>query len=103
MLLNLLRVEGANPEYMIQRSFYQFQQDKYCIYLITVVIVMLIMNRTTLQMKEKKKNIEEQISKMDNIVELIEIPKGMSFPKGLDINQGIADYYITKHDMDKLE
>lgn len=28
MLLNLLRVEGANPEYMIQRSFYQFQQDK---------------------------------------------------------------------------
>ena len=28
MLLNLLRFEGADPEYLIQRSFYQFQCDK---------------------------------------------------------------------------
>jgi len=28
MLLNLLRVEGADPDYMIQRSFHQFQKDR---------------------------------------------------------------------------
>ena len=28
MLLNLLRFEGADPEYLIKRSFYQFQCDK---------------------------------------------------------------------------
>lgn len=28
MLLNLLRFEGADPEYLIRRSFYQFQEDK---------------------------------------------------------------------------
>jgi ATP-dependent RNA helicase DOB1 len=28
MLLNLLRFEGADPEFLIRRSFYQFQQDK---------------------------------------------------------------------------
>eukprot|EP00281_Chroomonas_sp_CCMP1168_P026083 CAMPEP_0206231902 /NCGR_PEP_ID=MMETSP0047_2-20121206/11100_1 /ASSEMBLY_ACC=CAM_ASM_000192 /TAXON_ID=195065 /ORGANISM="Chroomonas mesostigmatica_cf, Strain CCMP1168" /LENGTH=665 /DNA_ID=CAMNT_0053655543 /DNA_START=40 /DNA_END=2037 /DNA_ORIENTATION=- len=28
MLLNLLRFEGADPEFLIQRSFYQFQEDK---------------------------------------------------------------------------
>ena len=27
MVLNLLRVEGVNPEYMIERSFFQFQQQ----------------------------------------------------------------------------
>lgn len=27
MLLNLLRVENANPEYMITRSFYQYQNQ----------------------------------------------------------------------------
>lgn len=27
MLLNLLRVENANPEYMISRSFYQYQNQ----------------------------------------------------------------------------
>lgn len=25
MVLNLLRVEGVNPEFMLERSFYQFQ------------------------------------------------------------------------------
>ena len=25
MVLNLLRVEGINPEYMLEKSFYQFQ------------------------------------------------------------------------------
>jgi ATP-dependent RNA helicase DOB1 len=28
MLLNLMRVEGAHPDYMVQRSLYQFQKDK---------------------------------------------------------------------------
>ncbi|KAJ1469730.1 hypothetical protein T484DRAFT_1850613 [Baffinella frigidus] len=28
MLLNLLRFEGGDPEYLIRRSFFQFQQDK---------------------------------------------------------------------------
>lgn len=29
MLLNLLRVEGVDPEYLIKKSFHQFQSDKY--------------------------------------------------------------------------
>jgi len=28
MLLNLMRVEGADPEHVIKRSFYQFQHDR---------------------------------------------------------------------------
>ncbi len=28
MLLNLLRVEGVDPEYLIKKSFHQFQSDK---------------------------------------------------------------------------
>ena len=28
MLLNLLRVEGADPEYVMARSFRQFQQNR---------------------------------------------------------------------------
>merc|ERR1719487_954021 len=28
MLLNLMRVEGAHPDYMVQRSLFQFQKDK---------------------------------------------------------------------------
>lgn len=27
MVLNLLRVEGINPEYMLERSFFQFQNQ----------------------------------------------------------------------------
>jgi len=27
MVLNLLRVEGINPEYMLERSFFQFQNN----------------------------------------------------------------------------
>ena len=27
MVLNLLRVEEINPEYMLERSFYQFQNN----------------------------------------------------------------------------
>lgn len=29
MLLNLMRVEGINPEYMIERSFFQFQNQAF--------------------------------------------------------------------------
>jgi len=27
MILNLMRVEGINPEYLLERSFFQFQNN----------------------------------------------------------------------------
>ncbi|OII76987.1 DEAD DEAH box helicase family protein [Cryptosporidium andersoni] len=48
MLLNLLRLEGADPEYMIQRSFSQF-----------------LKRRKTVSLSEEKKRIEKILSKYD--------------------------------------
>jgi ATP-dependent RNA helicase DOB1 len=46
MVLNLLRVEEINPEYMLERSFYQFQNyaaipdlfDSECLYFIVLIL-----------------------------------------------------------------
>ena len=45
MLLNLMRIEDSNPEYMIKRSFHQFQND-----------------RAAPEMSKKKKEIKQKLS-----------------------------------------
>lgn len=59
--------------------------------------------RATLQIEEKIKRIEEKLSEMSDITKLIDIPDGVSLPRNIDINQSIAEYYSTKHDMEELE
>lgn len=50
MLINLLRLEGANPDYMIQRSFHQFQKD-----------------REALALYDQKKDLEEDLAKVQDL------------------------------------
>jgi len=50
MLLNLLRIEGANPDYMIQRSFHQFQKD-----------------RDAMDIQEKRRDLETQLSAIEDL------------------------------------
>jgi len=75
MLLNLMRVEGADPEYMIQRSFYQFQRDK-----------------RALGIQELCKKLKEEAEGMEDIVPLIEMPEGVALPD-IDVNRSVAEYH----------
>merc|ERR1719230_856803 len=50
MLINLLRLEGANPDYMIQRSFHQFQKD-----------------RDALEIQEKKRDLESELTRIEDL------------------------------------
>lgn len=52
-------------------------------------------------MEEKKKQIEAEVSKIDDITQAIDIPEGISLPK--DVNQLISEYYSIKHEMGKLQ
>ena len=41
MLLNLMRVEGADPEHVIKRSFYQFQHDRFAPNIVTALHLLI--------------------------------------------------------------
>lgn len=53
MVLNLLRVEEINPEYMLERSFYQFQNqtnipilhESKCIFYLFLINIITIQNK----------------------------------------------------------
>lgn len=55
MLLNLLRMEGGDPEYMIERSFHQFQRDKHI-----------------LALKEEYDSLTKRIKDYDDICSFVE-------------------------------
>jgi len=76
MLLNLLRVEGADPDYMIQRSFHQFQKD-----------------RAALEVQEQKRDLEAELGRIEDLKAVVEDDTKYSF----NVDEAIADYfYITK-------
>lgn len=54
-------------------------------------------------MEERKKEVTAKVSEMDDVSTLIPLPKGVSYLKGIDVNQCTAEYYGTKHDIDKLK
>jgi len=70
MLLNLMRVEGANPDYMIQRSLHQFQKDK---------------NASTLD--DEKAVLEKEVSEASSIA---------TEDHGFDADAAIADFFHMK-------
>jgi len=70
MLLNLMRVEGANPDYMIQRSLHQFQKDK---------------SASTLD--DEKAILEKEVSQSASIA---------TEEHGFDADAAIADYFHVK-------
>eukprot|EP01071_Lankesteria_metandrocarpae_P009610 Lankesteria_metandrocarpae@DN5225_c0_g1_i3.p1 len=73
MLMNLLRVEGANADYMINRSFHQFQRDK-----------------QSLSLEEEEKRVELQLQDYDDVAHLVD--------KTLHISSASADVADIKSD-----
>jgi len=83
MLLNLLRVEGADPDYMIQRSFHQFQKDK-----------------DVMAVQDKKKDLETELAKIDDLHTVVQDDAKYDF----SVDEAIADYYyLTKELVKKKE
>uniref|UniRef100_A0A914W8B0 Superkiller viralicidic activity 2-like 2 n=1 Tax=Plectus sambesii TaxID=2011161 RepID=A0A914W8B0_9BILA len=82
MVLNLLRVEGINPEYMLERSFYQFQNY--------AALPELYANVKRLEMKCDDFNIENELEvagyyQMEKQIEMLrgELRKIINKPKHL--------------------
>lgn len=69
MLLNSMRIEDTDPEYIIRRSFHQFQNDK----------AIPDMNKKLVELKEELSNITIQNEKV--------------FAEIYDLNQQIKNVY----------
>lgn len=80
MLLNLLRIEGANPDYMIQRSFHQFQKD-----------------RDAMEIQEKKRDYEAQLTAIEDLRAVVQDDQKYTF----SIDECIADYYYLTKEIEK--
>lgn len=80
MLINLLRLEGADPDYMIQRSFHQFQKDK-----------------NALEVQSQKKDLETQLANIEDIRGAINDDTKYAF----NVDEAIADYYYVTKELDK--
>lgn len=80
MLLNLLRIEGADPDYMIQRSFHQFQKDK-----------------QALEIQDTKRDLESQLSNIDDLRSVLKDDAEYDF----NTDEAIADYYYISKELDK--
>eukprot|EP00929_Paragymnodinium_shiwhaense_P079590 TRINITY_DN4148_c0_g1_i1.p1 TRINITY_DN4148_c0_g1~~TRINITY_DN4148_c0_g1_i1.p1 ORF type:complete len:1051 (-),score=311.45 TRINITY_DN4148_c0_g1_i1:306-3458(-) len=80
MLLNLLRVEGADPDYMIQRSFHQFQKD-----------------RDAMVIQDQKKDLEGQLAAIEDIRTAVKDDTKYSF----NVDEAIADYYYLAKEQEK--
>jgi len=80
MLLNLLRIEGANPDYMIQRSFHQFQKD-----------------RDAMDIQEQRRDLETQLAGIEDLRSVVKDDEKYSF----SVDEAIADYYYLTKEMDR--
>mmetsp|Transcript_95298 Transcript_95298/g.208402 ORF Transcript_95298/g.208402 Transcript_95298/m.208402 type:complete len:1043 (+) Transcript_95298:202-3330(+) len=81
MLINLLRLEGADPDYMIQRSFHQFQKD-----------------RDSLTLQDEKKDLEVELSKIEDLRQVVKDSNSYSF----DLDEVVADHYYLINELAKL-
>eukprot|EP00914_Ancora_sagittata_P008302 GHVO01016259.1.p1 GENE.GHVO01016259.1~~GHVO01016259.1.p1 ORF type:complete len:503 (+),score=110.31 GHVO01016259.1:1-1509(+) len=84
MLLNLIRVEGFDPEYMIERSFFQFQK-----------------NKASLALETELKESENGIRAFGTLMEKVNVPKGVELPEG-DIDEIMAEHYAYEFDIRHL-
>eukprot|EP00928_Gymnodinium_smaydae_P020163 TRINITY_DN17797_c0_g1_i1.p1 TRINITY_DN17797_c0_g1~~TRINITY_DN17797_c0_g1_i1.p1 ORF type:complete len:584 (-),score=183.46 TRINITY_DN17797_c0_g1_i1:136-1887(-) len=80
MLLNLMRVEGADPDYMIQRSFHQFQKDK-----------------DALEVQEKKRSLETELAAVEDLRAVVKDDTKYNF----NVDEEIADYYYITKELEK--
>lgn len=79
MLLNLLRMEGGDPDYMIQRSFFQFQRD-----------------RSTLAIKEEKEATQNLLQERSDIAKIVGDQEKVDF----DPVASTAEYYFKQCELD---
>jgi len=80
MLLNLLRIEGANPDYMIQRSFHQFQKD-----------------RDAMDVQEKRRDLETQLAGIEDLRSVVKDDQKYAF----SVDEAIADYYYLTKELER--
>lgn len=80
MLLNLLRIEGANPDYMIQRSFHQFQKD-----------------RDAMAIQEQRRDLETQLAQIEDLRSVVQDDQKYEF----SVDEAIADYYYLTKELDR--
>lgn len=80
MLLNLMRVEGADPDYMIQRSFHQFQKD-----------------RQSIGIQEKKKALEVQLSAIEDLASAVKDDATYEF----SVDEATADYFFLAKEKER--
>jgi len=80
MLLNLIRIEGTSPDYMIQRSFHQFQKD-----------------RDALAMHEKRRDLETELSSIDDLRAVVKDDTMYTF----NVDEAIADYYYLDKELER--
>jgi len=88
MLLNLLRVEGVDPEYLIKKSFHQFQSDK-CVGSLLPVFLYLafFFLHRLLPMKEKR---------------LAELEKKVEQEMVIEGEEAVEEYYLLREQLQKL-
>eukprot|EP00933_Yihiella_yeosuensis_P061634 TRINITY_DN64474_c0_g1_i1.p1 TRINITY_DN64474_c0_g1~~TRINITY_DN64474_c0_g1_i1.p1 ORF type:complete len:741 (+),score=201.03 TRINITY_DN64474_c0_g1_i1:328-2223(+) len=80
MLINLLRLEGADPDYMIQRSFHQFQKDK-----------------GALEVQNEKRDLETQLANIEDL----RSATGDGDDYAFNVDESIADYYYIAKELEK--
>ena len=87
MVLNLLRVEGINPEFMLERSFYQFQHFS-----------------TIPALQESKKNsmLQTILFTIENISELKKCEEQYESLK-IENEEEVARYYKLKKKLESIQ
>jgi ATP-dependent RNA helicase DOB1 len=80
MLLNLLRLEGTTPDYMISRSFHQFQKDK-----------------DTMEAQEQRCTLEIELAGVEDLRAAVQDDAKYAF----NVDEAIADYYYITKEQDK--
>ncbi|OEH74413.1 superkiller viralicidic activity 2 family [Cyclospora cayetanensis] len=81
MLLNLFRIEDADPAYMISRSFAYFQQ-----------------HRRSLGLHQELQELQEKLQAAADIRSLVSLPEGTKEPD-FDVEEAICSFYGRKHEL----
>ncbi|CDJ69068.1 RNA helicase, putative [Eimeria necatrix] len=81
MLLNLFRIEDADPVYMISRSFANFQQ-----------------HGRSLKLQQELQQLQQQLRAATDIRSLVTLPEGEKEPD-FDVEEAISSFYGRKHEL----
>ncbi|PHJ20176.1 superkiller viralicidic activity 2 family, partial [Cystoisospora suis] len=84
MLLNLFRIEDANPSFMITRSFAHFQR-----------------NRRALQLEKEKDELQQKVKEAEGDIHALALVDEEHRPT-FDVDIAIRKYYELKHDLDQV-